>query len=65
MVPGMAMTGSGANDTPVQSQSERERTVAGNESSRQRSCRGQRPVELGNHQPLDVFPITGRGVVDK
>jgi len=28
---GTAMTGSGDNDTPVQSQSERDKTVAGNE----------------------------------
>jgi len=28
---GMAMTGSGDNDTPIQSQSERDKTVAGNE----------------------------------
>ena len=43
--PGTAMTGDGDNDTPVQSQSERDcvfqrKAVAGNESSRQRTCRG-------------------------
>ena len=30
----MAMTGNGANDTPVQSQVERDKTVATNEDSR-------------------------------
>ena len=32
--PGMAITGNGANDTPVQSQVERDKTVATNEDSR-------------------------------
>ena len=64
-VPDVATTGNGANDTPVQSQSERDQTVAGNEGSRQRSCRGQRPVALVNRQPLDVFPMISRGAEDK
>ena len=34
VAPGMAMTGNGANDTPVQSQVERDKTVATNEGSR-------------------------------
>ena len=43
--PGTATTGNRANDTPVQSQSERDsvfqrEAVADNESSRQRTCRG-------------------------
>ncbi|MCR2026477.1 hypothetical protein NSA36_13095 [Anaerotruncus colihominis] len=43
--PGKAMTGNRDNDTPVQSQSERDsvfqrEAVADNESSRQRTCRG-------------------------
>lgn len=43
--PGTATTGDGDNETPVQSQSERDRVfqreaVAGNENSRQRTCRG-------------------------
>ena len=43
--PGTATTGDGDNETPVQSQSERDsvfqrEAVAGNESSRQRTCRG-------------------------
>ena len=33
-LPAMAMTGNGANDTPVQSQVERDKTVATNEDSR-------------------------------
>ena len=65
MVPDVAMTGNGANDTPVQSQSERDQTVAGNEGSRQRSCRGQKPVALNNRQPLDDFPLISRGAADK
>ena len=45
VAPGAAMIGNGDNDTPAQSQSERDRVfrreaVAGNESSRQRTCRG-------------------------
>ena len=65
MVPDVAMTGNGANDTPVQSQSEREQTVAVNEGSRQRSCRGAKPVALVNRQPLDDFPMISRGAEDK
>ena len=43
--PGTATTGNWDNDTPVQSQSERDsvfqrEAVAGNENSRQRTCRG-------------------------
>ena len=43
--PGAATTGNGDNETPAQSQSERDHVfqreaVAGNESSRQRTCRG-------------------------
>ena len=43
--PGTAMTGDGDNETPVQSQPERDsvfqrEAVAGNENSRQRTCRG-------------------------
>ena len=43
--PGTATTGDGDNETPVQSQSERDRVfqreaVAGNESSRMRTMRG-------------------------
>ena len=34
---GMAMTGSGDNDTPAQSQSERDKTVAGNEGGSARA----------------------------
>lgn len=34
VAPGMAITGNGANDTPVQSQVERDKTVATNEGSR-------------------------------
>lgn len=37
---GMAMIGNGANDTPVPSQAGRDKTVAANEGSRQRTCRG-------------------------
>jgi len=59
------MTGNGANDTLVQSQSERDQTVAGNEGSRQRSCQGQRPVERMNYPPLGDFPLAGRGVEGK
>ena len=45
VAPGTAKTGNRDNDTPVQSQSERDsvfqrKAVAGNESSRQRTCRG-------------------------
>ena len=58
-------------DTPVQSQSEcdgvfQREAVAGNESSRQRTCRGgEIPVELVCRQPSDDFLIAGRGVEDK
>ena len=45
VAPGTAMTGNRDNDTPVQSQSERDsvfqrKAVADNVSSRQRTCRG-------------------------
>ena len=51
VAPGTAKTGNRDNDTPVQSQSERDsvfqrKAVAGNESSRQRTCGGEIPVEL-------------------
>lgn len=43
----MATTGNRDNDTPVQSQVERDKTVATNEGSWQRTCRGgETPVEL-------------------
>ena len=60
VAPGV-MAINGDNETPVQSQSERDKTVAGNEGSRQRSCRGQRPVELCQ-QPLDGCPLASRGL---
>lgn len=63
--PGMAITDNGIKDTPVQSQSERDRTVAGNEDSRQRPAGGASPVELIRCQPLDEFPTAVRGVEDK
>ncbi len=52
----MATTGNRDNDTPVQSQVERDKTVATNEGSRQRTCRGgETPVELIRYQPFGGF----------
>ena len=50
----MAMTGNGANDTPVQSQVERDKTVATNED--REPTGGEIPVELVRCQSLDDFP---------
>jgi len=56
VAPGTAKTGNRDNDTPVQSQVERDKTVATNEGSRQRTCRGgETPVELIRYQPFGGF----------
>ena len=46
------MTGGRDNDTPAQSQSERDKTVAGNEGG-SKSRSGEIPVERFNKSPLD------------
>lgn len=60
MVTDFAMTGKEVKDTPVQSQAERDKTVAANESGSERSSEGEIPVELINRQPFDDFPIAHR-----
>jgi len=47
------MTGSRDNDTPAQSQSERDKTVAGNEGGSAESRSGEMPVERNSKPPLE------------
>ena len=61
----MATTGNRDNDTPVQSQVQRDKTVAINVGGRQRTCRGWNSRGAGSHQPFDEFPIAIRGAEDK
>jgi hypothetical protein len=49
------MTGSGDNDTPAQSQSERDKTVAGNEGGSAECRSGETPVERVSNPPFDVL----------
>ena len=65
VAPGTAKTGNRDNDTPVQSQSERDKTVAGNEGGSGRPSEGWNSRGVSSLLTVWRLPIAFRGVEDK